>query len=72
MTVDAYLRQEAENYAEENNLSWLALANKAGIERQIMYRFRTGAGMNGENTIRLADAIDLSITNIKYNTYEPK
>lgn len=59
------LRTYTFNYVQQANISWYQLAQKTGIMPQILYRFRNGGDMNGENSIRLALFLNLTLEDLK-------
>jgi len=56
------LRQLLIAYADRSEESFYRIAKNANIPEQVIYSFRSGnAGLNNENTVRLADYLNINL-----------
>ncbi len=59
------LRTIATDYITREAITWNKLAHRVGLMPQTLYNFRDGAGLSGENTIKLANFLGLKLEDLK-------
>jgi len=54
------LRIQAHKYIQQHQMTWYELAQQSDIDFRAIYRFRSGGGMNGDNTIKLMQTLKIT------------
>lgn len=63
------LRTYTQNFIDTRGITWYRLALNAGIDPRIIYRFKKGYDISGENTVRLMEYMQI-INKEKYHGYD--